>query len=45
MSEVFPLAEGHGLIRRARWDDVPEIVRLIADDPLGHTREAPTTRA
>ncbi|MDT7920575.1 MAG: GNAT family N-acetyltransferase [Meiothermus sp.] len=35
MSEVFPLPEGHGLIRRARRDDLPEIVR-----PLGRTREA-----
>ena len=42
MSEVFPLPEGHGLIRRARRDDVPEIVRLLADDPVGRTREALT---
>jgi ribosomal protein S18 acetylase RimI-like enzyme len=42
MSEVFTLPEGHGLIRRARRDDVPEIVRLLADDPLGRTREALT---
>ena len=25
--------------RRARADDVPDIVRLLADDPLGATRE------
>jgi len=29
--------------RRAVRDDVPAIVRLLADDPLGATREAPTT--
>lgn len=40
MSEAFPLPEGHGLIRRANRADVPEIVRLLADDPLGQTREA-----
>ncbi|GAA2620733.1 GNAT family N-acetyltransferase [Actinomadura fulvescens] len=27
--------------RAATRDDVPEIVRLLADDPLGATREAP----
>lgn len=27
--------------RRARRDDVPAIVRLLADDPLGATRESP----
>ncbi|GIW24789.1 GNAT family N-acetyltransferase [Meiothermus sp.] len=40
MSETFLLPEGHGLIRRANRADVPEIVRLLADDPLGQTREA-----
>jgi len=29
-------------IRRARADDVPAIVRLLADDPLGRTREDST---
>lgn len=42
MNEVFPLPEGHGLIRRANRADVPEIVRLLADDPLGQTRETLT---
>jgi ribosomal protein S18 acetylase RimI-like enzyme len=28
-------------IRRALRDDVPAIVRLLADDPLGRSREAP----
>jgi hypothetical protein len=27
--------------RRARPDDVPAIVRMMADDPLGATRERP----
>ncbi|MCX7783151.1 MAG: GNAT family N-acetyltransferase [Meiothermus sp.] len=40
MSESFPLPGGHGLIRRATRSDVPEIVRLLVDDPLGQTREA-----
>lgn len=31
------------LIRRARRDDLPAIVRLLADDPLGQQREAATT--
>ena len=42
MSEVFPLPDGHGLVRRARLADVPEIVRLLADDPLGQARETLT---
>jgi GNAT superfamily N-acetyltransferase len=42
MSEAFPLPEGHGRVRRARRADVPEIVRLLADDPLGRAREALT---
>lgn len=42
MSEVFPLPDGHGLVRRARRADVPEIVRLLADDPLGQARETLT---
>lgn len=40
MSEVFLLLEGHGLICRANRADLPKIVRLLADDPLGQTREA-----
>ncbi|GIW35087.1 GNAT family N-acetyltransferase [Meiothermus sp.] len=40
MSAAFPLPKGHGLIRRANRVDLPEIVRLLADDPLGQTREA-----
>ncbi|HEY7202964.1 MAG TPA: GNAT family N-acetyltransferase [Methylomirabilota bacterium] len=31
------------LIRRARLDDVPAIVRMLADDPLGATRERDQT--
>ncbi len=42
MSEPFPLTGGLGVVRRATRADVPEIVRLLADDPLGQTREAPT---
>jgi len=30
-------------IRRARYQDVPAIVRLLADDALGTTRESPGT--
>ena len=29
----------HITFRRAVWDDLPSIVRLLADDPLGATRE------
>ena len=29
------------VFRSARWDDVPAIVAMLADDPLGATREAP----
>ncbi|GEM83111.1 MAG: acetyltransferase [Meiothermus sp.] len=43
MSEALPLPKGHGLIRRANRADLPEIVRLLADDPLGQTREAFTS--
>ncbi|WP_299433546.1 GNAT family N-acetyltransferase [uncultured Meiothermus sp.] len=42
MSETFPLPDGHGVIRRATRADLVEIVRLLADDPLGQTREALT---
>lgn len=42
MSEIFPLPDGHGIIRRAIRADVVEIVRLLSDDPLGQAREAPT---
>ena len=31
------------LFRRARAEDVPAIVRLLADDPLGRTRERDET--
>ena len=33
------MPEGAPTFRRARADDVPDIVRLLADDPLGATRE------
>jgi GNAT superfamily N-acetyltransferase len=32
-------------LRRARADDVPALVGLLADDPLGRTRESPTDLA
>ena len=34
-----PQADGGLSFRRARESDVPDIVRLLADDPLGATRE------
>lgn len=40
MNEGFLLPRGLGMIRRATRADVVEIVRLLADDPLGQTREA-----
>ena len=33
------MPEAAPTFRRARADDVPDIVRLLADDPLGATRE------
>ena len=30
------------VIRRATLDDVPAIIAMLADDPLGATRESPT---
>ena len=33
------MPEAAPTFRRARVDDVPDIVRLLADDPLGATRE------
>jgi ribosomal protein S18 acetylase RimI-like enzyme len=39
MSEIFPLPAGLGVVRRASRADVVEIVRLLADDPLGQPRE------
>jgi hypothetical protein len=33
------MPEATPTFRRARADDVPDIVRLLADDPLGATRE------
>ncbi|HEY7041003.1 MAG TPA: GNAT family N-acetyltransferase [Methylomirabilota bacterium] len=33
------MTAGGPVMRRARLDDVPEIVRLLADDPLGAARE------
>ena len=33
------MPEGAPTFRQARADDVPDIVRLLADDPLGATRE------
>ena len=33
------------MIRRATRDDVPAVVALLADDPLGAAREDPTDRA
>ena len=38
----MPTAGGAPSFRRARRDDVPAIVRLLADDPLGRDREAPS---
>jgi ribosomal protein S18 acetylase RimI-like enzyme len=37
------MSDGNLLLRRARRQDVPAIVRLLADDPLGATREASGT--
>ena len=34
-----PAGDGAPSFRRARGADVPDIVRLLADDPLGATRE------
>lgn len=39
MTETFSLPDNQGLIRRATRADLSEIVRLIADDQLGQTRE------
>jgi ribosomal protein S18 acetylase RimI-like enzyme len=39
MSKIFPLPAGLGVIRRASRADVVEVVRLLADDPLGQARE------
>jgi GNAT superfamily N-acetyltransferase len=35
------MGDWQGLIREARHDDVPAIVALYADDPLGASRERP----
>src|ERR1700761_7800528 len=40
---VFPAADFE--IRRARQEDVPAIVALLADDPLGANRETETDLA
>jgi hypothetical protein len=37
------MSDGNLLLRRARRQDVPAIVRLLASDPLGATREASGT--
>lgn len=36
---VLQTAQGDVLLRRASLDDVPAIVELLTDDPLGATRE------
>lgn len=40
MSEVFPLPDNRGTIRRATRADLPAIVKLHSEDVLGRTREA-----
>ena len=39
MNDTHPLPDGKGTIRRATKADVPEIVRLHAEDVLGRARE------
>lgn len=42
MNEIFPLPGNYGHIRRATRADVPAVVKLIADDQLGQSRESLT---
>jgi ribosomal protein S18 acetylase RimI-like enzyme len=42
-SEVVNFARMTLSFRQATRDDVPDIVRMLADDPLGATRESPET--
>lgn len=39
MTEVWLLPDGQGLIHRAKQADLPQIIRLHAENALGQARE------